>query len=378
MDTIKSHWKALKRRNNKVVTLFKSDKTTLEIGVVFKEYNNGNNSIDDKIIFADIELLHQGDIIEYNSIKYIIIQEQETFNNIYTQFVCRRLDNSIKIYVDNILEEIPTYIETSQQGMFQNNVIKTGEGNLKLTTQDNNISNKIIEDMRIIKWGYGWDVIAKTQENEGLRYIYLEKTQVNKTTDDVENEIADYWKHNIKHNYSMELDTTDISLNKGDTKQLTPIIKDTYKDLETKESKIVIVENPTIIYTSQNDKIATVDDNGKFEGINEGSTTICVQFKDIIKTINISVNKKEISLIITGEELIFTNSSENYTCNGVGKCTWSITDENNKETDLATVKTIGIRSCSVKVKDSKGNIILNCTDSKGNKGNKSITLDSCW
>lgn len=372
MDTLKNHWIALKRRNTNVVTLLKSDKTTIEIGVVFKEYSNGNLSIDDKILFCDIGLLHQGDIVEYNQIKYIIIQEQQNYNNIYTQFVCRRLDNIIKIYIDNKLEKIPTYIETSQQGIENGQYIITGKGNIKLTIQDNNITKNIKEDMRIIKWGYGWKVIAKTQENEGLKYIYMEKDQYNNEYDDMENEIADRWKHEIQHQYSIE-DIKDISINKGDTKQLDIIVQDTI------DSQTTTIENPTLIYSSSDISVCKISDTGLITAINEGNATITIQFQNIIKTINVIIAEVE-QIQITGLSELKWNRETTYTVNNATKVTWTLKNEKDDNTNLAKIISTTDNTCTIKANCdyNMGYVILGCIDTEGNKSNFRIKIKSIY
>lgn len=51
----------VKKRNGKIVTIYKRDFNTSAEMVVFKEITN-NSSYDDKIIFADVDI-EQGDIL---------------------------------------------------------------------------------------------------------------------------------------------------------------------------------------------------------------------------------------------------------------------------------------------------------------------------
>lgn len=275
-----------KQRSGKMVKVIRADNNIVETICIVKEFDNGNNSTDDKTTFFSVkDNIQQGDIVKLENNTYIILLQEENINNVYCRYVMRRCDNKIKIYIDNKLHEIPCIIESSNNGVVEGKFIITGDGNLKLTVQDNLITKKIKENMRIIKWGYAWKVIAKSGENKGLTYMYFEKGATNSAYDDMENEIADRWKHEIKHNYSMTITEENIEIEEGKTKQLIVNVTDNI------DGKVENVVNPTLIYTSNNTDVVKVDNKGIIQAIGEGETSIKIQFDKIEKIINIKVVK---------------------------------------------------------------------------------------
>lgn len=297
------------------------------------------NAKDEKIVISDF-ILKTGDILEFDGYKWIIVSQIVKDFNIYRGRIIKIEDN-FNVYIGDKLYNFDCIIESSNNGIKEGKYIITGDGNLKITVQDNSLINQIHEDMRIIKWGYAWKVIAKSGENKGLTYIFFEKDATNSATDDIENEIADRWKYEVKHNYSIETPSIELNINKGNTKQLSVIVKDRI------DSGTVVVENPTIMYVSGDDNIVTVSNRGLITGVNEGNTTITIKFENIEKIINISVSNV-VELIIIGRDTMTLDRTREYTSNI--PVNWTIEDINNKsgkpwatiisETDTtATVKT---------------------------------------
>ncbi len=282
--------------------------------------------------------INTGDIVKYRDKLWIILSEVNESRNTYKSLI-RELPHTIKIYIDNTLQEIPCVIESSNNGIVEGKFIITGDGNLKLTLQDNTITQKIHEGMRIIKWGYAWKVIAKSGENKGLTYIFFEKDATNSATDDIENEIADRWKYEVKHNYSIET-PIELNINKGNTKQLSVIVKDRI------DSGTVVVENPTIMYVSGDDNIVTVSNRGLITGVNEGNTTITIKFENIEKIINISVSNV-VELVIIGRDTMTLDRTREYTSNI--PVNWTIEDiDNRSEKPWATITSQTDTSVTVK------------------------------
>lgn len=334
----------LKNKSGKNVEVVKSDFSKIETICIVKEFDNGNNSTEDKTIFFSIEdKINQGDMIEYENNTYIILLMEENINNVYMRYVARRCDHTIKIYVDNKLVEIPCNISTYSQDIFENQYVKLPTGNIKITCQNNNISNKISYDKRFIKMRNAYKIVGFTSENKGLKYLYCEKTEIDNTMDDLENEIADRWRNEVKHNYSIEVTPTELNINKGNTEQLHLIVKD------TTDSGTVVVENPTIIYTSNNNNIVTIDNTGLITAIGEGETTITVKFENIEKIINISVSNV-VELVITGKDNMAIGRTRTYTSNI--PVIWSVKDiDNATSTPWASITSQTDTSVTVKTTD---------------------------
>ncbi|BDR67947.1 hypothetical protein K144312032_21750 [Clostridium tetani] len=365
MNTQKNMWNTLLKKTGQEVEIIRENVAN----VVFKEYNNANASVDDKIVFADVNTLNQGAILKYNNNKYLIIQEEETINNIYTKFIARKLDSIINIYINNKLQIIPCFIETSAQDVLYAG-LAIPAGNMRLTVQNNAITKQITENMRIIKFGYAWKVIAKTAEVKGLRYVYLEKTSTTEN-DLIVDEIADYYKYNVKHNYVIKTNVATVELKENNTTELIATVTDNNTELE----------NPTITYKSNNTDIAKIDDNGIVTGVAEGNTTISIVFTDAEG----KELKKDIDVIVTK-----IKSNNTYSIEGEAKLMWTtnqiykITDQNKNlpkskfnfkidyqesDTNVALLEVIDDTSCKITANDKRirGNIVLIATDVESKK-----------
>ena len=155
-----------------------------------------------------------------------------------------------------------------------------------------------------------YKVVGYTSQYTGLKYIYAEK-DIFTDFDDRENQIADYWKYNSKHSYAMVAEPTETVLNEGDTLQLELSVTDNSSP----------VENPTLIYTSNNETIATIDNTGLITAIAEGTTTINIKFVgdgvELTKTVSVTVQKKEevhnYSVVLEGDGTLKEFYEQNYT-----------------------------------------------------------------
>lgn len=341
MNTLQVQWNMLKKRNGKIVTIYKRDLTINAEMVVFKEISNNSNSYDDKIIYADVDI-EQGDILELEGNKYIVISDRENINNVYSKFVIRKLYKTIKVYIGNELKEISCFIETGTQSVVNDDIIFP-DGAIKLTVQENSITNNIGYDKRFITMNNVYKVVGFTSQYTGLKYIYAEK-DVFTDLDDRENQIADYWKYNSKHSYAMVAEPTQTTLNEGDTLQLELSITDNSSP----------VENPTLIYTSNDETIATVSETGLITAMLEGATTITVKFigdgVELTKTVNVEVQKPlevhNYSVVLEGDGTLKEFYEQNYVAkllnNGVevvSQFDFSI-DYNRNDSKIATLETI--------------------------------------
>lgn len=384
-------YKDNKKRFGEKVKVIRANLTKIDTFAIIKEYNNtANNYFDDKIIYFDIKNnVQQGDLIEHNNNMYIILLQEESTNNIYVKYMARRCDNTIKIYINKKLYEIPCNIESFQQGIDEEKYIITGKGILKITMQDNKINNQIIEDMRIIKWGYAWKVIARTNENRGLSCVFFEKSLFNAEIDDRENEIADRWKNEIKHNYNLSIDTNIIQLEEEETKRLIVNVTDNVN------GKIENVENPTLIYTYNKD-IINIDDNGLITPLKKGETTIKIQFGNIESVVNIKIVGRKI-VPINYYEIISTNKSSptyiqcgmkrtftinHYKNNKAQNNTFKfyLTDEQDNNTKLATIIKTETNKCIIIANDyTPGKVVLHCEDTTNkNIIKKTIEIQSIY
>jgi hypothetical protein len=266
-----------------------------------------SNYRDRKIDYKKIKAIvpfHTGDLIEYQGSNWLIIGEVSKTNTIY-KATMQKANRTVKMYIDNTLRELPSIIETSTQTINTGNTISIVEGNIKVTIQDNSITNKIDYLDQFIKMGAKWQVNGFTSELVGVKYLYCSKISFSEE-DDKENEIADRWLHEIKHSYVFSVEPKTLTLNESETKQITVSVIDNN----------VNVVNPTIAYVSSNINVATVDANGLITGITEGTAILTVSFigqdiKTYSEIINVVVEKVPIipPVIIPTYDLSCSNTT---------------------------------------------------------------------
>lgn len=335
---------------------------------IFREIKD-NNSKDSKYMFVEEGLVIQGDVVTYNGVNYMVTLKNENINEIYSQYIVTRIKyNNVKFNFQGEVVKVPVLIETGQQGIEKTQSISIIDGKIKLIIQENESNNRIKEDLRFIVMGYVWKVIAKTKEDEGLVYIYAEKDIFNTQYDDKENEIADRWRYETNHKYDMTVEPMAVLLNEGDTTQLNVTVTDTVNNITTP------IENPTIIYSSSDEAIATVNETGLVTGILEGINTITVTFigdgVELSKDINVTIVKEEIT--------------HTYSISGGDSITWTVTatykvlDENGQTatdkflfnisygtnpTNLATLTVVDDQTCKIQANSNqlKGDIVLQAT-----------------
>lgn len=282
--------------------------------VLIEDAQNKVNYFNDKIIRTNFEI-NTGEIIEYQNCTWIVISQIEKTEKSYEARI-RKMELNIKVYIDSVLQEIPCIIETSTQSVDEGRYINLPIGNIKVTIPFTDITKKISYDKRFIKMDMPWKVVGFTAEHKGLRYLYCEKDSIDTVNDDMENEIADRWKYEVKHDYKLSVDLESIIINEEDTKQITTTIADTVNNVTT------TIENPGLTYNSSDINICTIDDTGLITAITEGNCMIIVTFvgaNEIILTQNITIEVQpkpivhNYETVITGSDNIREFDNSNYT-----------------------------------------------------------------
>lgn len=363
MNTQDVLFRSLLKKNGQDANIIRENTTQ----VVLKQIEN-SDSTDTVRVYTLANKLQQGDIIEVNANKYLITQEESTINNVYTQYIAQKINKTFNIYINEELYSIPCLVKLYTQGI-DYSTIPTVDGDMRLIVQDNKYTQQIHEDMRIILIGYAWKVTSSTNPHTGLRYIDFTK-DVFTENDNEDDEIADYYDYNVKHDYVITTENDSIELKTGDTQQINATVTDNGTE----------VENPNLTYVSNNTDVATVDDTGLITSIAEGSTTITITFtstdnETITKDINVNVKAQEVqhtySIVPDTEGDLFITSSNTYTVkdenNNVSTkdYTFSI-DYGDNDESVATLEKIDEQSCKVTAGSTECTITLIATDTEDN------------
>lgn len=259
MNTLLNHFNnALKRQGKQCVV---NNKDTDIVTGLFKEIDN-KNSIDTKY-FMTLDNLNQGDIITYNNINYIVNTKNDNINNAYNIYEVEKSHMSFNLAVNSVLYNQIGIQYVSNLG-FMNGQIVIAEGKSSLKVQSNSITNQVTINTRFIKNGQVWKITGINKSMEGLILFNCDLDQIG-AGDDIANEIPSGTHFPVTN---VNVTPNPISINTSDTQQLTVTV-----DVEGTP-----VENPTLIYSSNNTSIATVSDSGLVEGITEGNCNIVVTY----------------------------------------------------------------------------------------------------
>lgn len=356
-----------------------------------KKWNKSNVNPLWREVWIDHSLISTGDVVDFENKyskekqTYLFISDIETRKGYDIGFM-QRTNCTLKWLNSNgdiclspcIVEDATKYSD----GIYDNNKIKVGDTRIQVTfpknedTKEFDIGKRFVFDKK-----HAYEISDnKVTSPKGLLLITMIQTQINKATDDLDKLIADY--KGKAHQYSIKILNKTTILSQDKTLKLQVEVYDRNKKVDTDE----------IIYSTSDESIATVDENGLITGVSEGNVTISVQFKDIKETFDLQVIKQEIdnySCKIEGEDCAFLGSNEDYLVrfyhNGQeikSIATWSITDENNKETNYAKVISTTNTTCTIKVTkewiftDYKTKYIyLHCKDITGKEDIKKISIE---
>lgn len=295
MNILLNHYNRAIKRNGKMCT------TTNAIGSIkclFKELNDSTRGIDTKLIIT-VAQLNQGDLIDSNGIKYMIITKNEPINDVYTSYIIRECPYTIK------LNNKTLYMFTDKQVFDLGNPISGGVGiiptnKIYVSVQDTDDTNYLKEMSTFTKFGTVWQITGIDRTINGIITYTCEFSSTS-----VDPVIPD-------HVYKLTVTSENISLNIGTTSQIIATVTDNdYK-----------VSSPVITYTSSDTSIATVSSTGLVTVVAAGNCSITVSFsKTYIVTVNVSVATAHNYVVTVNPTTVSINK------NSTSQITTSVTDK---------------------------------------------------
>lgn len=226
----------------------------------------------------------------------------------------------------------------------------------EIIIENNEHTRKIAKTHRFIFDKRAWSVEKHFTANDGLIYLVLDEDEINPAVDNLELRIADY----VLPMYEMTiLNGNILEVKPNETLQINTIIK---KDG-------VLVLNPQISYQVSDPSIATVDDTGLITGLVEGTTSVLVQYRDLVQQIQITVKAEDIYTVsivdsaTSNQFVIYRGRTKSFTCefklngNVIDEegTFWITADTTDNTTTIAAITTQGNNSCTV-----SGNAIGYC------------------
>ncbi len=152
----------------------------------------------------------------------------------------------------------------------------------------------------------------------------------------------------------------------------TLMIDNTYQIVSSCTENGIIIENPAIIYVSNNPNVVKVSSTGIITGIAEGDTSITCTYEGISATISVTVTaipQVELTPIkIVGEEYVSYNTTQIYRVyvdDGnsfsrivpVGRTFKFELDEDTIEDNLAEIVSVKDTTCTIKALSNRGSMV---------------------
>ena len=226
------------QRESTVVSDFFNDTTTCKM--LFRRTNRGTNP-QGKLhcYFKQTEPIGIGSVIVMKGQPYVIVSDKDADeSNAFYSAIAQKSNVTIN--------GIPYVVDTATYGESQGSIFTQVDGDVIIYTGFNEITNKIKVNNRINAFGNSYEVTNRFVK-ENIIYIHLKQTTA----------IPDHYK--IVYN-----GLTSFDINDGTTYQLS----------YTVTNNDIVVDNPTITYSSSDETIATVDSNGLMTMLKEGSVDI--------------------------------------------------------------------------------------------------------
>lgn len=226
------------QRESTTVSDYFNDTTTCKM--LFRRTNRGTNP-QGKLhcYFKQTEPIGIGSVIVMKGQPYVIISDKDfdESNAVYS---------AIAQKTNVTINGIPFVVDTATYGESQGTIFTQVDGDVIIYTGFNTITSKIKVNDYINAFGNSYQVTNKFVK-ENIIYVHLKQTTA------------------IPDNYKITYNgVTSFDINDGTTYQLSYTVTNNGS----------VVDNPTITYSSSDETIATVDNNGLMTMLKEGTVDI--------------------------------------------------------------------------------------------------------
>ncbi|MEG2811606.1 MAG: hypothetical protein RR912_03725 [Clostridium sp.] len=148
----------------------------------------------------------------------------EVAHNIYNVYGVRRCSNYIKFNFAGNVKQEDCIFESKVLGIDSNKFLNTIIDEMIIILKKNITTDSVILGQKVIKFKRAWKVQGIDNTKDGLTILHC-KVDVIGANDDLENEIADRWTYETKYNYSLEVTPTAIEIMKGQTSNISLVVK---------------------------------------------------------------------------------------------------------------------------------------------------------
>ena len=311
---------------------------------------------DDKIIRCKCQI-KTGDIVEYNNLKYIIISQIDKEENSFRARI-RKCSYKIAFNWSGNIKWFDCIEESKVFDVSTGTYISIASGNIYVTVQYNPDTRNIALNQRFYVTNQPFKVTGIDKSQEGLIKFNCSLDSISTTYDDVENNIADRWRYETGHIYT-------LMINNGDTANV--LINDTIQLNISATDNGVAIANPIVTFTSSNSNTVSVDNMGKVMGIALGQAVITAKLtyhdtiSDSISITTVETLTHSYTVDITGSTTIKLGQSQSYVAhiydNGTEvfdkSVVWSIRNQDGTTSPAyATITTSTGNSVTIKANSS--------------------------
>ncbi|KEI79743.1 hypothetical protein N452_14550 [Clostridium botulinum A2 117] len=300
MNTLKNHFKQQLKRAGKKISI---NNNVCSI-CFFKEIKD-KEYIDTKHMFIDKDVqVKQGDIIDCLNQKWIVIQQQENYNEVYSIYVVRRINNKLNFQFGDGVYSIDCIVEDSIQSVTGVD-IPIGEGKIQVITQSNNITDYLEEGIRFILYNHCYQIEGFTQSEKNIIKFYCKKGQIQSNIDDLENNIAyneKLLKIFINNKYEIATVGETIDLKENESRVI---------DIEFKKNNEVDTA-PNVQYIYDKDLVKFDENTKTITAIKTGNTDFKIIYNNVEKIIKVNIQETVYNIEVTSID-IKLNKSETAT-----------------------------------------------------------------
>ena len=178
-----------------------------------------------------------------------------------------------------------------------------------ITVQYNADTRNIALNNRFFVTNQPFKITGIDKSQEGLIKFNCALDSINTSYDDVENNIADRWRYETGHTYT-------LTINNGDTAKV--LINDVMQLNLSSTDNNTSIANPVVTFTSSDPNSVSVDNTGKVMGISLGQAVITAKLtyhdtiSDSITITSVETLTHSYTISISGSTTIKIGQSQSY------------------------------------------------------------------
>lgn len=264
MNILNDIFEQAMKREHKTITI---QETGEQFECFFRKSNDNINRRDTMTMFYDVDApVEVGVLLSYSGNTYLTLNKETAENDVYFKSAIIRTNGVINTHSLSVIG-LPFYGDNVNNATATNTTnFSLIDGNIEVMTEDNELSRALSVDDLFNEWGRTWK-ITNLFYIDGICHIVLEiNANVTPT-----------------YNYSLSLSAlTSLNVAPGGTASITA----------TAYCNDIEITRATIVYSSSNNEVATIDSSGNISYLADGE----VYFTAIWQEQNISESTETVTV----------------------------------------------------------------------------------